>query len=199
MGLKRTVAPLRMACELSDAKDQIALADDSLDNYVMRLIEAATASAERYTGRSLITQTWRLAIDAFPACEIRIPRPPLAAVSSIQYIDEAGALQTLSSSLYVATSSLEPASVEPVYGESWPSTRPEREAVLVIYTAGYGNTPSSVPRDIQHAILLMVAQWFTYREPTISGTIITEVPMSARWLLDGYKTGASPEYYELVG
>lgn len=203
MGLKRTSAPAALAVTVAEAKQQVGIYDSSLDDYFTHLVNAATEAVERYTGRALITQTWRLALDDFPCrdprSEIRLPRPPFQSVTSIAYTDSNGTAQTLSSSLYDATADLEPARIEPAYNEVWPATRNEREAVRVTYVAGYGDTAASVPESLRHAILLMVSQWFNYREPSISGTIIAQVPLSATWLMDSYRTGAWAEFYELAG
>lgn len=205
MGLIRTVAPATTPVTADEAKSQIGLFDNTLDDLVVRYIKAATEAVERYTGRALITQTWRLALDAFPCesdyrprAEIRLPRPRLQSISSIVYIATDGTETTLNSSLYDATASIEPARVEPAYGQVWPEARDERESVRITYTAGYGSAATDVPEDIRHAVLLMVAQWFQYREPVVSGTIIAEVPLSVKWLLDGYRTGAGAEFYELA-
>jgi uncharacterized phiE125 gp8 family phage protein len=197
MGLKRTSNPTTTPVTVSEAKDQISLLSNDHDTTIDRLIKAATEAAEKYTGRALITQTWRLALNSFPVREIRLPRPTLQSITSIQYVDENGTLQTLGASLYDATADLEPARVEPAYGEVWPATRCEREAVRITYVAGYGDASTSVPESIRHAILLMVSQWFEYREPT-SEKSIKEIPMSACWLLDGFKTGAGAEWFNLA-
>jgi len=197
MGLKRTVAPVQPAVTPEEAKRQISVWDGSQDDYITQLIIAATGAVERATARALITQTWRLSLDEFPCDEIRIPRPPLIAVSSITYVDDNGTTQTLDTDLYSVTTDAEPARIEPAYGEVWPAARCQREAVRVTYTAGYGATSESVPEPIRHAILLMVAHWYNCREPVVEGQLM-EVPMSAKWLIDGYKTGAGPEWYNLA-
>lgn len=197
MGLKRLAAATQPAVTLEEAKTQIGLYGGDLDELVTRLINAATESVERYTGRALVTQTWRLSLDEFPVGEIRVPRPPLGSISSVAYTDENGTNQTLSDSLYVVTTDIEPARIEPAYGEVWPATRCQREAVRVTYTAGYGGDATAVPEAIRHAILLTVAHWFNCREPVASGSL-AEVPLSVVWLLDGFKTGAGPEWYSLA-
>jgi uncharacterized phiE125 gp8 family phage protein len=200
MGLKRTIKPAVSPVTLDEAKQHVGLLSGDHDQHLARLIEAATEEAERYTGRALISQTWRLALDKFPCRwprnDIRLPRPPLQSVTSIKYVDEHGILQTLDSALYTATADFEPARIEPAYGQVWPATRDEREAVRVTYVAGYGNAASNVPQGIRQAILLMAAQWFAHREPTSERTL-AEVPMSARWLLDNYKTGAVAEWFSV--
>jgi uncharacterized phiE125 gp8 family phage protein len=186
---------------MDEVRAHLSLVDDNHDTHLRRLLAAAVEVAERWTGRALLQQTWRLAIDAFPSCgrqEIVLPRPPLISITSVEYVDENGTLQTLSSSGYNATADREPARIEPAYNETWPATRYEREAVRVTYVAGYGTTAADVPEAIRHAILLMAAHWFVQREPVVTGAIATEIPMSAAFLLDGFRTGANAEWFHLA-
>lgn len=214
MGLKRITAPAQPAISLEEAKSQVALyeGDGSLDTLIQRYCDAATAFVERYTGRALITQTFRLSLNHFPYfghnppypeygqsfADIRLPRPRLQSVTSIKYDDENGTEQTIDPSLYRVTSDLEPARIEPAFNQVWPQIRYQREAVRIVYVAGYGNDSASVPEDIRHAILLMVSQWFNFRTPSEETRAIIDVPLSAKWLLDGYRTGAGAEFYELA-
>lgn len=197
MGLKRTVLPTTPPVSVAEAKRQISLVGDELDAYVAQLIEVATETAEHWTGRALTTQTWRLTLDEFP-CEIYLPRPPLLAVTTVEYVDANGALQTLSAANYLVASDKQPAVVTAAYNTIWPVTRSQREAVRVTYTAGYGANASDVPLGIRHAILLLVATWFANREAVVTGTISTELSLSVAALLDGYKTGAGAEWYGLA-
>ncbi len=181
MGLRRTVAPVDYPVTLAEAKHQIAELGTEHDEYITRLIEAATDAVERETARALITQTWELTLDEFDS-PIKLPKPPYQSVTHIKYIDEDGTLQTLSASVYQLSRASQPATIELAYDQSWPSTRCEPDAVRVTYVAGYG-AAADVPQALRHAILLLVSQWFGYRESVISGTIIQDVSMSAKWLM----------------
>jgi len=201
MGLKRTVPPNEGLTVISqeEARQQIRLGpnDGSLDADVMRLVRAATEVVEETTWRALITQTWRLTLDQFP-CRIVLPRPPLQSVTSLQYVDENGALQTLGSTKYLVTLDAEPGRIEPAYNEVWPTTRCQQDAVRVTYVAGYGAAASDVPQGIRQAILLILADWFRNREANITGTIIAPVPMSAAWLLAGYRVEPDETWFHLA-
>lgn len=176
--------------------------------HVTRLIAAAIEAVERYCGRALLNQTWRLSIDSFPFCtvgslptnhflEIVLPRPPLVSISSIQYDDENGDEQTLDTEQYRVTTDREPARIAPAFGATWPTTRCQREAVRITFVAGYGATAASVPEPLRHAVLLIVGAWFNDRAAT-SEMSVKDVPLNAIWLMDGYQTGADPEWYRLA-
>lgn len=190
MGLKRTVDPAAVAVSLTRAKKQVELleTESAHDAHLNALIGAATEHVEQYTRRSLITQTWRLTLDAFP-CEIILPRPPVQSVNSITYVDDDGATQTLSSSLYQVCLESSPARIVPAYNEVWPTVRNIPEAVQVTYVAGYGAASTNVPEQFKQVILLLVGHWFEHREAIVSGTSAAEVPLGAIHLMDRLQVG----------
>lgn len=157
------------------------------DVYLPALIKAARMYAEDYTDRALITQTWTLKLDRFP-CDgmIVLPRARAIAVSSITYVDADGTSQTLSSSLYQVDASSEPGRVIPAWGESWPDTRTQMNAVTVVYTAGWG-AASAVPEAVKMAMKFLIAQWYENREPIVTGTIVSEVPFTVKALLNPFR------------
>jgi uncharacterized phiE125 gp8 family phage protein len=108
--------------------------DDDFD----QLIAEARARAERVTGRALVTQSWRLRMDAFPCRRepLVVDLPPLASVEGITYVDADGATQTLSPSAYQVDLDSRPARIAPAYGHDWPGTRHQLNAVTVAFTAG---------------------------------------------------------------
>lgn len=131
-----------------------AQADDA---QLAALVTAAREMAEAITRRALLTQTWDLFLDEFPAAEIEVPLPRLQSVTSITYTDAAGVSQTLAAGAYQVDTASEPARLLPAYGTSWPCTRAVPNAVAVRYVAGYGDTPADVPQPIRQAVLLLVS------------------------------------------
>ncbi|MDN5849953.1 MAG: hypothetical protein L0H63_10010, partial [Nitrococcus sp.] len=71
---------------------------ETLDDYALMdlYIGAARAYAEGFVERSLASQTWRYTLDCFLPV-IRVPMPPLIAVTSLEYVDTSGITQTLAS------------------------------------------------------------------------------------------------------
>jgi len=91
---------------------------------------------------------------------ILLPFPPLQSVDSIKYIDAGGVQQTLSSSVYKVDTVSEPARVLPAFGQCWPTTRQEINAVEVTFTCGY----SAVPEGIKRWMLLRIGSLYENRE-----------------------------------
>lgn len=150
-----TVAPTLEPVTLEQVQNHLRIDDEDDNAHLLLLTKVARRQVEDYLGRALLTQTIVHRMDCFPGREIRLPRPPLQSVTSIQYVDGDGATQTLSSSLYDVDSSSEPARILPVYGGYWPVTRPTMNAVTVTYVAGWA-TVAAVPEDIRHAILMRI-------------------------------------------
>jgi uncharacterized phiE125 gp8 family phage protein len=152
------------------------------DDLISLQITAARELVESYTGRQLVTATFKLTLDAFP-CLIRLPRPPLQAVTTVKYYDTDGVLQTVDAADYQVDATAMPGTLSPAYGVSWPASRWQPAAVEIVYTAGFGATAASVPAMLRQAILLTVAHWYTNREAVITGTIASELPLGVQRIL----------------
>jgi uncharacterized phiE125 gp8 family phage protein len=163
--------------------------DDALGNAVVQsLVKAATNQAQTITRRALMAQTWEMALDCFPASAIRLPFPPLQAVESVKYIDLNGVEQTLDPAKYRVDTRSEPGQILPAYGQCWPSTLGGPNVIR--FQCGYATGDkeaeeqrAAVPEEIKLAMMLMISHWHENRLPVVTGTIATEVPQSAEYLL----------------
>ena len=126
-----TVEPLTAA----QAKLHLKSSQSAEDALVTAWIAAARGQAERFLTKAIVLQTRRLVLDCLPS-QIDIEWAPLRAVQSIQYLDEAGVLQTLAADQYRVDKFSSPARITPGYDVTWPSTYGVPNAVLVTYTAG---------------------------------------------------------------
>jgi uncharacterized phiE125 gp8 family phage protein len=152
---------------LAEAKLHLRVDTTDEDSLITGLIVAARMAAEHETGRALINQTLRLTLDAFPADgAIELLRPPVASITQVQYVDTAGATQTLSSTLYSLDSASAFAThyLLPSYGSTWPATRDQANSVWVDYVAGYGAAATAVPQPIKQWILLAIGDLYANRE-----------------------------------
>jgi uncharacterized phiE125 gp8 family phage protein len=208
IGLRRIVEPATalvtsaQVCSQSHIDSDTAAADADL---ITQYIQVATDHCEQDCGRSFITQTWRYSLPRFDhqtwvpqwvgatipfyfdlapgKRAVYLPRPPLQSVTSVEYYDETGTLQTLDPSQYAVDTYGMMGSIRPV--NNWPQTQQWNPAAVVItYVAGYGDTPNTVPSVAVQAVLLTVALLYEYREPILSGSIISSLPMGIREWLD---------------
>lgn len=194
--LVQTTAPAEEPVTLAEARLHLKLmaGDGTVEDDLIELwISAARRHAEMYTGRSFITQGWRLILDSFPRC-IVLERGDVQQIGTMTYRDMAGTAQTVtwaapadsiqrsSDGTLVADLSGGIARIRPAFGCTWPEALPEIGAVAVPYTAGYG-AAAAVPEGIKSWILLRVARMHASREEPVNG----EAPPShLDGLLDPY-------------
>lgn len=165
----------------------------TVDPEVTRLIRAARLQVERITRRGLLSQTWELQLDAFPAgAVIELPLPPLLSVTSVTYQDTAGAWQTLAASAYVVTGPAGPIAergrITLADGATWPTTADEADSVKVRFVAGYGTTAAAVPDDLRQAVLMLVGELYEQRAETITGTIVGRTTRAVDALVGPYRS-----------
>jgi uncharacterized phiE125 gp8 family phage protein len=165
---KLSVAATEYPVSLEEQKQHLRVEHDDEDGYIGSLIAAATGYVESRADRQLCTATWTLKCDGFPypSCPIELPKPPLASVTSVAYVDTAGSTQTWASSNYTVDTQSEPGSVRPVYSGTWPTARGHVNDVTITYVAGYG-AASAVPEVFKHAIKLLVGHLYESREAVV--------------------------------
>jgi len=167
MSVTVVAAPAMPVVSTVDAKRALLVEHDADDALIDRLVAAATAEAQEQAGRSLVTQTLRLALDCWPANGIiRLWRPPVQSVTSVQYYDASGVQQTVPATDYVAVLDVSPPILIPAPGRSWPGGLRAVSPIRITYVAGYGNaaqTAAAVP-DIVALILGLTAVDYENRE-----------------------------------
>lgn len=177
MGLTLVTAPASEPLTTAEAKSHLRVDSSDDDTLIDAFVKSARQYVEEDLGRALITQTWDYTIDAFPSdgSAIHLPRPPLQSVTSISYVDTAGATQTVSSGDYIVNTGKRKGEVTLAYGAAWPATRTQASAVTIRFVAGYG-AASAVPESIRTALRLVVGDLYSNREASIVGTIHTDNP-----------------------
>lgn len=143
---------------------------DTEDAEIEMWIQAAVADGERQTGRAFMTQTRKYIGPGFPAGAIVLPAPPLIAVESVAYVDADGEDAELAVSpaafQVVPSGRVSKAELWPLYGETWPTTRCQPDAVTVTYTCGYA-TQDAVPKSLIAGIGLVVGELYKLRSLSV--------------------------------
>jgi uncharacterized phiE125 gp8 family phage protein len=172
---QRTTDATDEPISLTEAKLHLRVSGSDEDTKIRRDIRAARMQIEDYLHRGLVTQTWTYAQDVFTVC---IPLPmagPLASVTSVQYYDASGVLQTLSTDTYDVDTLSEPGCVRLKPDQVWPQTQVGKAlAVQVVYVVG--QAAAAVRDDIVDALLLRVADRYEHRENTQMGVKGEELP-----------------------
>ncbi len=128
------------------------------DARIEQLIIAAREAFEGFTGRILLETTLDVYLNAFLAGKIELPTP-LQSVTSVQYKDTNNVLQTLAPAKYVVDTVSEPGLITPAYGEAWPSTYPEPNAVVIRCVSGLG-TAAEVRRRVIDGMYLYISEQY---------------------------------------
>ncbi|HEV1992419.1 MAG TPA: head-tail connector protein [Candidatus Dormibacteraeota bacterium] len=193
---------------LDEAKLHLRVTGTDDDAYISGLIAAARQLEEKIQNRAFLTTTFRMQIDSFPdlpnatlkffvptysvesylaraislmSGPLRLLRSPCISVTSITYLDNNGATQTLAQNPapglpgYIVDVDSEPARIAPANNLPWPITQAIQSAVKVTYVAGYGATADKVPETTKHAIKLRIGQFYENRE-AISDKMSFKVP-----------------------
>lgn len=161
---------------LAIVKEFLAIeADETLhDAKLGRFIAAARGQAEAITGTRMVPQT--VLVTASDWSDLaRLPIGPVTDVTSIEWQDAAGALQTWDAQAYELTGAGLQRGVRPSNWGAFPAgLRRGEDAIRVTLEVGY----TELPAALETAMLIMVADQFAQRESFVTGTIATKVPTS---------------------
>jgi len=199
---------------LAQAKSYARINTTADDDTVTDLIVSAREYLEIFARRQFIQATWLLTLDRFPIYYdwyeyspfqntapyqsasqwqsqnvIRLPRPPLVSVSSIVYVDAAGATQTLDPSQYQVDARSTPGRIAPGFNLFWPGTQAVLDAVQITFVAGYAG-PTPLPARVRTAVKRLVAHWYQNRED--AGKPMSEQPWGVRNIAQSLRWGSYP-------
>lgn len=170
---------------LFEAKDhlRIDVSSADLDDPLAPLIPAAVGWFENETRQAITAATFRLYRDGFPAeREIRLPKPPLNAVSAVRYV-YSGIEQTFEPAAYtVDPSGSTPGRLTLNPGRSWPTTDDVPNSVRIDFSAGYGG---AIPEVLKVGILMHIGHLLAHPEGAIDRRV-DEVPLGVRSIVDQF-------------
>lgn len=159
------------------------------DELLTALLTVSRQEAEKYTQHQLLTATWILLLDRFPAGEFELPLAPLQIINSIKYFDAAGVEQTLAESAYQVDAASVPGRLAPAPGESWPATQTRLNAVSIDFDCGFGDAAADVPANIKAWIKVFLGSLYENRELALVANVaqaLTELKF-LNGLLDDYR------------
>jgi hypothetical protein len=199
---------------LDDAKAYLRVQITDDDDLITGLIKAARMYAENQTRQTFISTTYEYTWDSFsdqrllpyprfytygsdiglgihysPVNQslnqwnygVVVPRGPVSAIVSVKYIDNDGNLTTLDPSKYTFTHNR----LIPTYGNVFPPTRNQADAVTIRWTAGLWSSADSVADTIKIAMKLLISTWYESR--VVSE--LPEVPLAVHTLLGSVASG----------
>ena len=204
--LIETAGPIEEPITLAQAKLHCKVDYDDDDGLINDLITTAREKCEAEVHRAFVSRDYELRLNGFPFANgagaanyerlpnltaglIKVPKPPLLAVHSIQYVDNDGVLQTIDPSLYqVEGGGKLQGVIAPAYGLTWPVARYQLSSVRIALTAGYGPS-AALPRSVGRAMLLLVGHLWRNREAA-SSTSMVELPFGVQSILSTLQWGS---------
>jgi len=145
----------------SEAKLHLKVSVSTDDDLIDDLIASATAWAEEYLDRQLMSATWELYLDNLYT-KIDLHKCPITEITSVKYYDSDNALQTLSANDYDTDLVSEPSRIWKAYSVIYPLTYDRPNAVVIEFKSGY-TTAAAVPKPIHSALLLIIAHNYENR------------------------------------
>lgn len=149
--------PTEEPVSLAEAKLHARITQANDDATIRRYIQFAREACEEYTGRGLLTQTWKLTLRSF-ADVLSLPRAaPLQSVTSVQYYDASGVLQTLAASFYDVDTTARPGRLCRASNQFWPALQADRQTgrVIVTYVVGW-TTVDLVPERFKQGCRMYI-------------------------------------------
>jgi uncharacterized phiE125 gp8 family phage protein len=153
---------------LDEMRAFLRLDDAAQDDLVGSLTKAARHCVEAASGRVLIAQKWRLALDRWPEDRVvSLPLSPLIAIEAIRVFNAAGVAETLAPALYGVDAVADSPRV--LIDEIAPAPKRPLHGIELDLSVGYGSTADAVPAPLRQAVRMLAARWFEHRgdEPNV--------------------------------
>lgn len=164
---------------LEEAKLHLRVDGTEDDTYIQALIIAGTGYVENATGVQMIDAVWDLTIDAVPTNGIiDLNHIPVTEIVSITYYDADNDPQTLATDDYNIIAN-------GVHITDAPTVYARDDAITIRYHAGYAD--DTCPELLKVCLKMLVGEFYKTREESVTGTIISAVPMGVDRLVSQYK------------
>ena len=188
MSLTLVTEPTIEPITLEQLKAQLRLDVDNDDELLRDLIEVARSWVEGQTHRALASQTYDYAIDwewpmKYGYTRIDLPLNPISSVTSITYVDNNGASQTLAANQYIVSARNHSSYIAPAYGVSWPDVRCIPSAITVRFVAG---SDTNIPVSLKHAVKMLAAHLYENRE-AVAPKEMMAIPFGIEALVSPYR------------
>lgn len=180
MTLSVITPPAEPPVSIGQARDELRIGHAGEDDYIARLIDAATERLENAAGLALVTRTLRKTYSHWPARlrgrgELLRPGPVIRLIAAgVRH--SSGGLEDHSARFKLDCGRL--------VLRPWSFLAPVGDAssVEVDYEAGFAATANDVPADLQQAVLILVAQ--AYGRQSRPGGSGDAMPEPVRAILD---------------
>ncbi|MGH6763087.1 MAG: head-tail connector protein [Phyllobacterium sp.] len=161
MTMHCTTPPVAEPVTLAEVRAHMRLGTTSEDELLNGLIKAARQTLEAEIGMAMISQTWRLHVDAWPRDgRVLIPKFPVRNVVTVTAYRPDGEPVTIPASDLRLDPSSRPAQL---YLSPRCAGMAGLHGLEIDFRAGFGDTGTEVPDALKHAILSLIAHWYEFR------------------------------------
>jgi len=172
---------------LAEAKQFLRVEHDDDDDIIAALIAGSRIHVETQTRRALITQSWRLTRDVWPAAGwVALLPVPAKTLDAVRVYRSDGTTLALDVAGFALDGSAAPARLSFVHGVPPAPGRPAA-GIEIDITCGYGDAGAHVPEPLRHAIRLLVAHWYENRGIVAAGGEVAVLPQSVAALIAPYR------------
>lgn len=163
-----------MTVTVTQLKAHLDIRDSDRDTYLTDMIARAKAWVERFTAKNIAVAA---VVDTFNEFGdyLLLSRGPFSTLTSIAYVDENSANQTLAGTFVRDGRIYAPTTGWPAIGDY--------STITVTYQAGYATTPA----DLDSAMLLLIQHWFEPDDRTPLDAI-HDVPLAVVALAEPFRT-----------
>jgi uncharacterized phiE125 gp8 family phage protein len=173
MSIEIVTPPATEPVSVEEAKARLRVDHAADDAVIGSLIAAARERVEDLIGRALITRRVRERRDdwadggrlAAHGSQFRLGVGPVSQVHHVKVYDADDDETTFDADNYYADTASVPGRLALRGGASWPIPGRDANGVEIEYDAGYGASPSSVPRALVEGVHLLVADAYEHRVP----------------------------------
>jgi len=179
------VPPAGEPLSLAEARQFLRVEHADDDAVITALIAAARAHVEALTRRALMTQTWRIVLDAWPANGRVAPRiGPLKTLLAVRMFDAVGVAHALEVESFVVDTA-----ANVIAAPCWALPAPGRSVagIELDVICGFGALASDVPADLIHALKLLLAHWYDNRGLAPAGGGAASQPAGLHALIAPYR------------
>lgn len=163
---------------LADMKEFLRVDHSDEDTTITAIIDAATQSIQDYTGRHFKSTTYVFYLDSFHFIEFPYQ---VATVSSVTYLDRAGASQTLAASKYYTDTSRQPGRIN---FKNTPDLVDDKFNRVTIN----GTVSNDINPPLTHAIKMLAAHFYENRRAVVvASTSAIEIPLGVKAIINPYR------------
>lgn len=211
--LDLVTAPTIEPVTVTEVKDALRIDHTDDDTLIGYLITAARTSAESFTRRVFITQTWKLFMNSFTSSRtyngsypwfsgtqqislteldvfnfIEIPMAPLISITHVKSYDDTDTATTFAASNYFVSvysgDFAQPGAITLRQSATWPTVERVADGVEIQFVAGYGTSATDVPQQIRMAIQEETAFLYNNRSSCDASSVNSGI---AKKLLNQFK------------